>query len=101
MAVEVLEELRKLPGVEKVVLLSSTGIPVAGEDNLAVAALSAVVVDSSTRLMQELSADYKYTVVASGNSVATVLLRLSEDLYAAVLVEKKSLPRLLEKLDLS
>jgi predicted regulator of Ras-like GTPase activity (Roadblock/LC7/MglB family) len=101
MAVEVLEELRRLPGVERVVLLSSTGMPVNSEDNLAVTALSAVVVDSSARLMQELSEDYSYTVVASSNGVAAVLLRLSEDLYAAVLVEKKNLPQLLENLNLS
>jgi len=101
MAFEVLEKLRGLPGVERVVLLSSTGMPVLEGDSLAVAAVSAVVLESSARLMQELSADYSYTVIASSNSVAILLLRLSEDLYAAILAKKQHLPQLLEKLNLS
>uniref|UniRef100_A0A7C3SPX0 Roadblock/LAMTOR2 domain-containing protein n=1 Tax=Thermofilum pendens TaxID=2269 RepID=A0A7C3SPX0_THEPE len=97
---EILERLRRLPGVEKVVLFSSTGVPVASEDSLVVAAVSAVVVDSSAHLMQELSADYSYTVVASSNGVAALLLKLSEDLYATLLVKKEHLPRVLEKLNM-
>jgi len=101
MVVGVLEELRRMPGVEKVLLVSSTGMPAAGDCDLAVSAISAVVVESSVRLAQELSTDYSYTVVASSNGQATLLLKLSEDLYAAILVEKQHLPRVLEKLNLS